>query len=111
MTKDCFDWDEIPDFIIGRSGYDLYLVETAYLNPDIHIIDVTNTGNSGCFLLMIVHCAHMLSKDGNRSGLKRKTPDKDWNQQLLSQLPDGCCTYKSFGKLAERHSGNKSMIY
>ena len=41
MTKDCFDWDEIPDFIIGRSGYDLYLVETAYLNPDIHIIDVT----------------------------------------------------------------------
>lgn len=47
----------------------------------------------------------MLSKDGNRSGIKRKTPDKDWNKDLLAELPGGCCTYKSFGKLSNRHSG------
>ena len=29
----------------------------------------------------------MLSKDGNRSGIKRKTPDNAWNQELLRDLP------------------------
>lgn len=51
----------------------------------------------------------MLSKDGNRSGIKRKTPDNDWNQRLLSQYVGSCCTYKSFGKLASRHSGNTKI--
>lgn len=94
----------MPDFVIGRSGYDLYLVETAYLDENVVMIDVTNTGTV-IDEFSIVHCAHMLSKDGNRSGIKRKTPDNDWNQRLLSQYVGGCCTYKSFGKLASRHSG------
>lgn len=36
----------MPNFVIGRSGYDLYLVETAYLDTAITMIDVTNTGVS-----------------------------------------------------------------
>lgn len=35
----------MPDFVIGRSGYDLYLVETAYLDENVVMIDVTNTGS------------------------------------------------------------------
>ena len=46
----------------------------------------------------------MLSKDGNRSGIKRKTPDSDWNKRILQLLPGGCCQFKSFGKLATRHT-------
>ena len=53
----------------------------------------------------LVHCAHMLSRDGNRSGLRRQTPDKDWNQRLLNSIPGGCCQFKSFGKLANYHTG------
>ena len=34
----------MPNFVIGRAGYDIYLVETAYLDPAITMIDVTNTG-------------------------------------------------------------------
>ncbi|KAM7456267.1 hypothetical protein BLSTO_02979 [Blastocystis sp. subtype 1] len=90
VTRNAFDWDSMPNFVIGRSGYDLYLVDTAYRDPQITMVDVTNT----------VHCAHMLSKDGNRSGIKRKTPDNVWNQELLRELPGGCCRFKSFGKLA-----------
>ena len=49
----------------------------------------------------------MLSKDGNRSGLKRETPDRDWNQGILHSIPGGCCQYKSFSKLADRHTGKE----
>ena len=94
MTKTAFDWESMPDFVIGRSGYDLYLVQEGYLDQSIALIDMTNT----------VHCAHMLSKDGNRSGLKRRTPDRDWNQVLLHSIPGGCCQLKSFGRLADHHT-------
>ncbi|KNB42884.1 hypothetical protein JH06_3334 [Blastocystis sp. subtype 4] len=94
VTKTTFDWMSIPDFIIGRSGYDLYFVQEGYLDKSISLIDMTNT----------VHCAHMLSKDGNRSGLKRETPDRDWNQGILHSIPGGCCQYKSFSKLADLHT-------
>ena len=57
----------------------------------------------------------MLSKDGNRSGIKRKTPDNVWNQELLRELPGGCCRFKSFGKLAavqtgERRRGGRAVV-
>lgn len=94
MTKTAFDWESMPDFVIGRSGYDLYLVQEGYLDQSIALIDMTNT----------VHCVHMLSKDGNRSGLKRRTPDRDWNQVLLHSIPGGCCQFKSFGRLADHHT-------
>ena len=97
----------IPDFIIGRSGYDLYFVQEGYLDKSISLIDMTNTGNRGRMNLWIVHCAHMLSKDGNRSGLKRETPDRDWNQGILHSIPGGCCQYKSFSKLADLHTGKE----
>ena len=94
VTKATWDWSEMPKFVIGRSGYDLFLVQAAYLDSSIRMIDVTNS----------VHCAHMLSSDGNRSGIKRKTPDNNWNTKILQSLPGGCCEYKSFGKLANYHS-------
>ena len=71
MTKTAFDWESMPDFVIGRSGYDLYLVQEGYLD---------------------------------RSGLKRRTPDRDWNQVLLHSIPGGCCQFKSFGRLADHHT-------
>lgn len=107
VTRTTFDWMSIPDFVIGRSGYDLYLVQEGYLDKSISMIDMTNTGILGRIELRIVHCAHMLSKDGNRSGLKRETPDRDWNQALLHSIPGGCCQYKSFSKLADYHTGTE----
>lgn len=94
VTKYTWNWSEMPRFVIGRSGYDLFLVQAAYLDSSIKMIDVTNS----------VHCAHMLSSDGNRSGIKRKTPDNNWNTKILQSLPGGCCEFKSFGKLANYHS-------
>ncbi|KAK8792010.1 hypothetical protein WA158_005387 [Blastocystis sp. Blastoise] len=88
VTRATLSLSDIPDFVIGRSGYDIWLIQYAYLRKDIVLIDATNT----------VHCAHLLSKEGNRSGLKRETPDRQWNRDLMEKE---CCPYSHFVQLAE----------
>jgi len=43
VTKDTFDWENVPPFVIGRRAYDSWLVMTAYEDPSILLIDVTLT--------------------------------------------------------------------
>ena len=50
----------MPNFVIGRAGYDIYLVETAYLDPAVTMIDVTNTGASQAYMIMnSALCSHV----------------------------------------------------
>jgi len=58
-----FPWDEIPDFVIGRIGYDNWLVAQAIKWNVTWAIDVTNT----------VHAIHQTGLYGIRSG--RDAPD------------------------------------
>lgn len=44
----------MPDFVIGRSGYDLYLVQEGYLDSDLVMIDMTNTGNQPIIELLSI---------------------------------------------------------
>ena len=41
-THSGFDWDSIPDFVVGRVGYDNWLVATAF-KRNMTVIDVTAT--------------------------------------------------------------------
>ena len=41
-TRSAFDWDSIPDFVVGRVGYDNWLVATAF-KRNMSVIDVTAT--------------------------------------------------------------------
>ena len=44
FTKHCFDWKEIKPVVIGRPGYDNYLVNYVYYHGDtISFLDVTNS--------------------------------------------------------------------
>jgi hypothetical protein len=52
-----FNWDVIPDFVIGRPGYDNWLVDYAFHNS-IDLVDVTRT----------VHAIHQSGVDGNKAG-------------------------------------------
>ena len=45
FTKGTFDWKEIVNVVIGRPGYDNYLVNYAYYRRRwISLVDVTNAG-------------------------------------------------------------------
>jgi len=43
MSKNAIDWANIPPFVIGRAAYDNWLVEHANLQPNLDVIDATNT--------------------------------------------------------------------
>ncbi len=60
-TSTGFPWKDIPDFVIGRVGYDNWLVSYAIQNY-FYVIDATNT----------VLCLHQTGMDGNYAGFSHK---------------------------------------
>ena len=60
---------KMPQFVIGRPGYDNWLVDYGYHHSSrIDMVDVTKT----------VHAVHQTGVDGNKAGHKAR-PDKKWN--------------------------------
>ena len=60
-TATAFPWKDIPDFVIGRVGYDNWLVSYAIQNY-FYVIDATNT----------VLCLHQSGADGNYAGFTHR---------------------------------------
>lgn len=72
ITPGTFQWNEMPDFVIGRPGYDNWLVDYAYhRRQEISLIDATKT----------IPAVHQTDADGNKAGHKAR-PDKGWNLAL-----------------------------
>lgn len=71
VTPGTFVWKEVPEFVIGRPGYDNWLVDYVYHKANSSdLIDVTTT----------VPAIHQTGKDGNGAGHKKKKPDRSWNR-------------------------------
>lgn len=71
VSETSFDWDKIPPFVIGRPGYDNWLVDQAFHAPDMVLIDATRT----------IRAVHQTGFDGNSAGHKER-PDKHYNHEL-----------------------------
>ena len=61
-SRDGFPWYAIPDFVIGRIGYDNWLVIAALNRKEGLLIDATNT----------ILCLHQSDDDGNFAGFGAK---------------------------------------
>ena len=75
VTKNAIDWNSIPPFVIGRRGYDNWLVDHVYHNPKVALIDGTKT----------VRMIHQTDTDGNMAhgGSHKKTRDNiEYNRDL-----------------------------
>ena len=73
FTKATFDWSEIRDVVIGRPGYDNYLVsQVHHKKPSISFVDITNA--------LIV--THQTDVDGVKAG-HRKSKDRYYNMKLI----------------------------
>ena len=54
FTKGTLPWRELQDIVIGRPGYDNYLVNYVYYHrQQISLIDTTNSSILICIILMI----------------------------------------------------------
>ena len=70
-----FPWDDIKDIVIGRPGYDNYLVSEA-IKQNVSVIDTTNT----------ILAAHLTGIDGNHAGVLNI--DKEYNLELIGKTYD-----------------------
>ena len=61
-TRDGYPWRSIPDFVVGRVGYDNWIVVTA-LVKHIPVVDATAT----------VTALHQTGRDGNEAGRQSKS--------------------------------------
>ena len=66
-----FPWHAVPDLIIGRPGYDNFLVATA-ITHNVSVIDASRT----------VLAVHQTGDDGNYAG--RHNADSDYNRLLVA---------------------------
>ena len=68
LARNQFIWDKVPDIVIGRSHYDVYLVYLAVKNK-LSVVDATKT----------ILALHQTGKDGNNAGI---TTNKDWKYNV-----------------------------
>lgn len=76
ITPGSFDYETMPDFVIGRPAYDNQLVDHVYHKNETHsLIDVSKT----------VTAIHQTGADGNKAGHNTSRPDIRWNLQYKNE--------------------------
>ncbi|KAL3855423.1 hypothetical protein ACJMK2_014634 [Sinanodonta woodiana] len=75
ITNSLFPWSKIPEFVIGRDGYDNWIVGHARCDLETVVIDATET-------ITAVH--QTTSKGGNKEGFTNA--DKMYNIELMQRL-------------------------
>ena len=75
FTKHCFNWKEIKPVVIGRPGYDNYLVNYIFFHSaTISFMDITNS-------LIVLH---QTDSQGVLAG-HRPTHDKMYNMRIIKK--------------------------
>ena len=72
FTPGTFNWTDIPNYIIGRVGYDSFLTQWAVDNG-VDVIDASAT----------LHAVHLTDESGNAAGWRTRRQDRLWNYCAL----------------------------
>lgn len=74
VADKAIDWNKVPDFVIGRPGYDNWLVNHVHFKDNVSLVDVSNT------LRMI----HQTDQNGNKAGIdiRRDPADAGYNLKI-----------------------------
>jgi len=106
VTRGAFNWSDIPDFVVGRPGYDNWLVDYIYHKHETHsLIDITNTTSA----------IHQTGEDGNKAGFVERE-DKDWNSKLLEGWENydhgftHCSQYETVWMSSEKNPKKMAVI-
>jgi len=67
VSRNAIDWNTIPDFVIGRVGYDNWLVDHVFHDPKVALVDGSRT----------MRMLHQTDKGGNQAGRFIKRPHSD----------------------------------
>ena len=109
VTKETFDWSDMPQYVIGRLAFDNCLLSQAVLDKDIDTIDATQT----------IRAIHLTGSDGNYASHQAdQYPDYKWNEHRClygtkQGSTDKCEFFTEWGEVGkiktERHPSKRKM--
>jgi len=79
VTKGTFDWRNMPPLVIGRPGFDNWLVQTAHDDPTIHLVDGTETAP----MIHQTDEAGAYSWGGGEGAREQSAEDTRYNMNLI----------------------------
>ncbi|KAH9251401.1 hypothetical protein BASA81_010827 [Batrachochytrium salamandrivorans] len=80
FSNGIWDWNLIPDFVVGRVAYDNWLLNHAHTSfPAVSIVDVSKTNR----------VLHQTGKTGNMEGHARLSKDPSYNIKVAGQSGQG----------------------
>ena len=103
VSSGAIDWQNFPDVVVGRIGYDNMLVDHVFHKKGVSLIDVTRT----------VRAIHQTDREGVYSGRTRSMDEEDrmWNMQFGLHHDHGFTTHADMitvhcdgGSVCLRHS-------
>ena len=65
-----FDWDQLPNWVIGRVGWDSFLTQWAQDEPGVDVIDASK----------MIHAAHLTGDDGEA----RESTQQPWSPVIVA---------------------------
>jgi rhamnogalacturonan II specific xylosyltransferase len=86
VTKNAIDWNKIPPFVIGRPGYDNWLVNHIYHNSKVALIDATKT-------VSMIHQTDSEGNVANGGDMVKSASDSEYNRRIGKGQWDHGCTY------------------
>ena len=100
-----YPWHRVPDLVIGRPGYDNFLVSTASL-CNVSVVDATKT----------VVALHQTDEEGVGSGHRHK--DKNYNRRIIRRFTAGlrgcwrtnCTKYLTKLTSQDDYASNVSLV-
>ena len=96
-----FPWSYIPDVVVGRPGYDNFLVATA-IRKGVSVVDATRS----------LVALHQTDKDGNFAGHNRNNSDRNFNIRAMGsrfRSHSGHTTHSQYLTLVGREDGTVTV--
>lgn len=96
-----FPWTYVPDVVVGRPGYDNFLVATA-IRKGVSVVDATRS----------LVALHQTDQDGNFAGHNRNNSDRDFNLRAIGnrfRYHSGHTTRSQYMTLVDREDGTVTV--
>ena len=75
VTKNAIDWKTIPAFVVGRPGYDNWLVDHIYHNSKVALIDATKT-------ISVIHQTDAEGNVAQGGKMVKSSSDREYNRLI-----------------------------
>ena len=90
VTKNAIDWKNIPPFVIGRPGFDNWLVDHVYHSSKVALVDATKT-------ILAIHQTDADENFAHGGKMVKSSNDREYNRRIgKGQWDHGLISYAGY---------------